>query len=293
MMHVLQNCWRWMRPRGFSPHPPLILINGLAEQAASWFRNRTYWSRWFDVKVPEFLVYEGPVLQRRIQEGLPISVAFLTDQLALFLDQFVQAAPYHLVASSLGCQIALELAARYPDRVGRLVLLCPSGMGGEEKLPIVEGVRANDTESMLSSIFHNPRRLPHELIDHYGRMMRNKAWKKGILRTVRGTCTHQVVHRLPQVAAPALVICGEHDQIVDTPAILAAIQDRPNFQALVIPRCGHAPQIECAPLVNKRVADFLRQMLPDAAPRWLSRIGSDRMNHDGKPAAKATEASLA
>src|SRR3954453_12313654 len=120
---------------------PLILVNGLAEQSESWFANRTHWSRHYDVKVPELLVYNGDSLHRRIDEGGEITGDYLTDRLASFLDEYVQRPPYNLVASSLGGQIILTYAARHPEKVARLVLICPSGLYGDENLPVIERVK--------------------------------------------------------------------------------------------------------------------------------------------------------
>lgn len=257
MLTLLHSAIRWLQPQGFRPLKPMILLNGLAEQCSSWYCNRLYWSKYFDVKVPELLIYDGPVLQKRIADGLPITVDYLTDQLEAFLDHFVQTPPYHLVASSLGCQVAIHYAVRHPERVGRMVLLCPSGMGTEERLPIVEGCRANDHESMLTAIFYKRRSVAPGLLKHYGALVNNKAWKKGILRTVRGTHGNRVVDKLPLVHNPTLVICGADDQIVETGPIVEAVRDLPMFRTVVIPRCGHAPQIEKPRVVNKLVKRFL------------------------------------
>ena len=134
----------------FKLHPyarrqPMVLINGLSEQAESWFRNLPFWRRYFDLYLPNILAYEGTGLHQRIDSGLPISVDYLVEQLHLYLTHFVQTPPYHLVAASLGGKIAVEYAVRYPEDVSRVVLLCPSGMGDEERLPIVEGVRREAT----------------------------------------------------------------------------------------------------------------------------------------------------
>jgi len=53
---------------------PLVLINGLSEQNESWFRNIPFWRRYFDVHVPNLLVYDGPAIHQRIDSGAPISV---------------------------------------------------------------------------------------------------------------------------------------------------------------------------------------------------------------------------
>ncbi len=60
---------------------PLVLINGLAEQSESWFGNRVYLSRHFDVKVPELLVYDGDALHHWIDSGGEVTVDYLTKRL--------------------------------------------------------------------------------------------------------------------------------------------------------------------------------------------------------------------
>jgi pimeloyl-ACP methyl ester carboxylesterase len=218
------------------------------------------------VKVPELLIYDGPVLHRRIDEGLPISIEFLTDQLAAYLGTFVQNPPYHFVASSLGCQVAVEYAVRYPENVNRVVLICPSGMGGEERLPFVDGVRHSDYEAMIGSIFYHRARVNPGVVRYYERQFASKRWKKGILRTVRGTSSHSVRHKLPQMPQPTLVICGREDQIVDPELSRGAVQGLANFRLLMIPRCGHAPQLEYARYVNRVVRNFLTRPLPALFP---------------------------
>ncbi len=268
MLGLIRNCLGfWRRRPSYRRLPPLVLINGLAEQPESWFCNRPYWHGHFDVKVPEVLVYEGAALQQRIELGLPITVEYLTDQLAAYLDNFVQAPPYHLVASSLGGQVAVEYTVRHPQKVGRMVLLCPSGLGGEEKLPIVEGVRHNDFEALVRSVFYHPRFANPEMVRHYERQFASRSWRKAILRTVRGTSTHSVRDKLAKVTVPTLLLCGKEDRIVDPIQARDAVADLPNFKVVLIPRCGHAPQIERSALVNRLVVEFLKQPLfPVPAP---------------------------
>jgi abhydrolase domain-containing protein 6 len=128
-------------PGGYRRPAPLILVNGLAEQAESWFANRSFWSRHFDVKVPEILVYDGDALHRWIDSGGDVTVDYLTDRLVNYLDEYVQYPPYHFVGSSLGGQIVLNYAVRHPKKVARMVLLGPSGLYGDESLPAMDGVR--------------------------------------------------------------------------------------------------------------------------------------------------------
>jgi pimeloyl-ACP methyl ester carboxylesterase len=260
------------RQRPYGRQPPLVLLNGLAEQAETWFRNHWYWRRHFDVYMPNLLVYEGDALHRRIEQGQPISVEYLVDQLHEYLEAFVQTPPYHLVASSLGGKLAVEYAVRYPDRVARMVLLCPSGMGDEERLPIVEGVRRNDLRALIDSVFCDPRRVEPDLVAYYGRQFTNRRWRAGLLRTIRGTMDHCVRSRLAQVPQPTYLVCGHDDRIVDPNEAAAAARELPQGQFLLVPHCGHAPQMEKPWLINRLVVHFLTHPLPTPHPRLIEAL---------------------
>ena len=151
------------RFRAYKRRPPLVLVNGLAEQSESWFANRTAFSRHFDVKVPELLVYDGASLHQRIDAGGEITVDYLTGRLAHSLDEYVQRPPSHLVASSLGCQVAVNYAVKFPGNVARLVLICPSGFHGDENLPMMEGVRRSQSDTLVRSVFHRAHFASDEL----------------------------------------------------------------------------------------------------------------------------------
>jgi pimeloyl-ACP methyl ester carboxylesterase len=262
--------WRnWLARFQINPYArrqPLVLLNGLAEQAESWFRNQPFWRRHFDVYTPNLLVYDGPALHQRIDDGLPISIDYLVEQLHYYLESFVQTPPYHLVAASLGGKIAVEYAARYPDRVTRLVLLCPSGMGDGERLPIVDGVRRNDPRSIVESVFYDPGRVDPRLLLYYQRQFANRRWRLGLLRTVRGTMDHCVRDRLAELPQPTLLVSGREDKIVDPKAAAAAAKLLPRGHYQCIPQCGHAPQMERPWLTNRLVMHFLTSPQPSTRP---------------------------
>jgi pimeloyl-ACP methyl ester carboxylesterase len=237
--------------------PPLILVNGLAEQGESWYLNRDAWQKHFEVHSPGILVYDGPVLQNRLVERQPINISFLTDRLAEYLDRFVQTPPYHVVASSLGAQISVEYAARHPEKVDKLVLLCPSGIGGEEHLPIMEGARHHNYQGLVESTFFNRRLASPRIVKYYEQKFASKPWRRALFETVRGTKSHSVQDKLALFDRPTLVICGREDRIVDPHAVYEAVKDIPNYDFAMIPNCGHAPQLECSRLINRMVVKFL------------------------------------
>lgn len=246
---------------------PLILVNGLAEQGESWFANRRAWSRHFDVKVPEILVYDGASLHRHIDSGGEVTVDYLADRLATYLDEFVQRPPYHLVGSSLGGQICVTLATRHPHLVDRMVLICPSGFHGDEHLPMMDGVRRSQYDSLVRSVFHRSHFATNSLVEAIEAKFQSRQWKKGVLRTLRGTVGHSVSGLLDQVSQPTLMVWGQDDRVIsDVPGSIRAAERMQRVRQVVIPRCGHAPQIEKSRLVNKLVTHFLRDRLRMVPP---------------------------
>lgn len=259
-----------LRPKHYGRKQPLVLINGLAEQAESWYRNRKYWSRFFDVFTPNILAYEGEALHRRIAAKESITVEYLVRQLHTYLDQFVQTPPYHLVSSSLGGKVAVEFAAQYPELVSRVVLICPSGMGDKERLPIMDGVVRGDADTMVRSVFHKPRLADRSLKTYYKSKFVSRRWKTGFVRSVRGTLDHTVRTRLKDLKCPTLLVTGAEDKICCPSTAEQAAADLPKGLGhfLKLEKCGHAPQIEKASKINRLVVHFLSSARPTAHPTW-------------------------
>ncbi len=268
-MPAWKRIFERLRPKTYARREPLILINGLAEQHESWFMNRRFWMRYFDVYTPNIIVYEGTALHERIARKEPISVDYLVEQLHLYVTQFVQRPPFHLVASSLGGKVAVEFAARYPQLTNRVVLICPSGMGDEEQLPIMDAVKWHNTYKLVRSVFHRTRMIDRDMVRYYQASMQSRRWKTGMIRTVRGTLEHTVRERMKDIQAMTLLITGTEDKICDPKTAEESARGLPNGQFLAIKKCGHAPQIEKHRLINRLVVHFLTSPKPTAHPRWF------------------------
>jgi pimeloyl-ACP methyl ester carboxylesterase len=239
--------------------PPLVLINGLAEQAETWFRNLPAWRRHFEVLMPNIMAFEGQAFHERIHRGEPISIDFLVEQLHSYLHNFVQTPPYFVGGSSTGGKIAVELALRYPNEVSRVVLFGPSGLSDEERLPVVQGVRRSDARAMVDSVFFNRRLADRGLLRYYKECMARRRWKIGFLRAVRGTLDFSIREKLLQLRQPTLLLMGKEDRIVDPVQAREAALKAKNVRYIEIPKCGHAPHQEKPRFVNRSVVRFLRE----------------------------------
>ena len=138
----------------FLKKSPVVLINGLAEQYESWFFNVGPLGKDFVVHWPNLYVYQNDNYQKEISR---VSVPWIVQKLKTYLNDFVQAPPYHLVGSSSGCQTIVTFAYQNPELVSKIVLICPSGLGGEENLPMVDGVGRRDLTALISAIFYDKK----------------------------------------------------------------------------------------------------------------------------------------
>ena len=254
----VRNLFDLHRLNAFDRSNPLVLVNGLAEQGESWFANRRSWARHYDLKIPQLIVYDGAPLHRHVDAGGLVTIDYLTDRLEQYLDEFVQRPPYNFVGASLGGQVIATYAVRHPEKVGKLVFLCSSGFHGEENLPMMEGVRRSQYDTLVKSVFHRSHFATEDLVKVIEEKFQNRKWKKGVLWTLRGTVGHSVASLLERIPQQTLAIWGANDKVIaDVPGSIRAAERILKVRQVVIPKCGHAPQIEKARLINGLVKQFL------------------------------------
>lgn len=168
----------------------------------------------------------------------------------------------HIVGNSVGAVLAVELAASYPDRVDRLVLV-----GGPVWDPrtasqrLKEGEANYDEKGMprprtleetkASGTFVNPR---PEWVDRSNELRAQAGiWFR---KSMEALASYDIVSRLPRVKATStLVLNGEHDPLRDGEDMLR--YNIPNASKVVLPGLGHIPQIEDPEAFVSAVLDFL------------------------------------
>jgi len=96
--------------------PPLLLVAGLASDVSSWQTVLPALSEHFRV-----IIVDNRGIGRSVPEDAPVSVDLMADDCAALIDHLGYG-PVHILGHSMGGFTALSLAARYPDRVKKLVL---------------------------------------------------------------------------------------------------------------------------------------------------------------------------
>lgn len=96
--------------------PPLLLVAGLASDSQSWLPVREALAGKF-----RLVLADNRGCGRTTPQHAPLSVTQMADDCAALLDA-LGLPRAHVLGHSMGGMIALELAARHPERVDRLVL---------------------------------------------------------------------------------------------------------------------------------------------------------------------------
>ncbi|MER6723813.1 MULTISPECIES: alpha/beta fold hydrolase [Streptomyces] len=173
-----------------------------------------------------------------------------------------------VVGSSYGGQVALEIAARWPDRVSAMVLLCPAlpghepsaelrALGEREEALIETGDIVGATELMVDTWLGPDAAEPaREAV----RQMQRHAFE--VQLAAEEFKPREAVVDLTAVQAPCLVLSGAHDladfrQIAGRlPHLLA------NADHVELPWAGHLPSMERPSAVTDLLIGFLKEEVP-------------------------------
>jgi 2-hydroxy-6-oxonona-2,4-dienedioate hydrolase len=217
--------------------PPAVLVHGLAVS-----------SRYFE---PLAQRLEGrfhvlaPDLPGHGRSGSPpraLDIPELADALTEWLDiTGIERAT--LVANSLGGQISVDLAVRRPERVARLVLV------GSTMDPAAPSLLAQALR-LACDIPREPFRLNVVEARDYLRTGPRRA-----LTTTRMALADPLEDKLTRVAAPTLVVRGEHDPIAPQAWAERMVDLLPDGRAVVIPGAAHAAHWSAADAVARHVEE--------------------------------------
>lgn len=176
----------------------------------------------------------------------------------------------HLVGNSMGGATALTFALEYPDRLDRLILMGPGGLGQSMMAPMpMEGIKhlynlfrepsIEGLRRMIDVFVFDPSRITEELIQgRYANMMRNDGIHlRNWVTSSKDSMLIDLSPRLSEIKAKTLVTWGRDDRFVPLDHGLRLVFGLPDARLHVFGRCGHWAQWEHAEDFNRLVLSFL------------------------------------
>jgi pimeloyl-ACP methyl ester carboxylesterase len=168
----------------------------------------------------------------------------LGDWTARLLDS-LEIARVNVAGNSMGCQVALALARRHPDRVGAAALLGPTT--GAANVPF-----RRYAAGLLWDAFGESLRYNLVLLGMYAQM--------GPVRyfaTVRLMMADDPLAHAAEVRAPVLVMRGGHDRIVTEEMARTLVAALPRAQYQPLDSTAHAAEFNTPDLFVSAVLEFL------------------------------------
>jgi 2-hydroxy-6-oxonona-2,4-dienedioate hydrolase len=158
-----------------------------------------------------------------------------------------------VVGNSYGCQIAVELGARRPRLVERLVLVGPTTDPAYR-------TRRQQLVRLLLDAIREPISLLGLAVGDYLR-----CGPRVMLKSLADAVDHPLEARLPVVVAPALVVRGMRDALVSAAWAERVASELPAGRLAVVPGVAHAAHYAAPRSVARTVRRFVDEQPPARA----------------------------
>ena len=214
--------------------PAVVLVHGLGVSSRYMVPTLRLLGRDFDVYAPDL-----PGFGRSTKPRHVLSVRELADALAAWIDASGLDAPV-LLGNSFGCQIIVDMAARYRRKAARLVLVGPT----------VDPRR----RTALLQIADWAADVPREQLSLAAVVGLDylRCGPRRLFRTLRHALDDAIEAKLPHVGVPALVVRGLRDTVVPQRWAEEVAALLPAGRLALIPGAAHALHFT-APLELSRV----------------------------------------
>jgi pimeloyl-ACP methyl ester carboxylesterase len=259
--------------------PPVLLIHGYGDTADGWRR-----------VVPGLLgthrviALDVPPFGRSGQPKAHKLLDFYKDFFPALLDELgIDSAT--VIGHSLGGAIALHLTLDQPDRVNRLGLVAPAGLGKSPPWwwhllaghgpawkaalslpsPLTPVLIREGMKRFLDwRLFHDPRKLQDDIAHLVTMHSSPRDFDK--LLTAGRCCidsyTGTLLEDSATIGVPVWMVWGRHDGLVPSEHALAFGRVHGNAQVHVFEDCGHYPQIEMPTRFNRLLRRWMAETQP-------------------------------
>lgn len=233
--------------------PPLLLLHGSGANATMWLGDVPAWAKHFRVHAVDMIGEPGL--------SAPSRPPLDSDAYARWLDDVLDHLGLERAAitgASLGGWLALDYATRRPERVERLALLCPGGLGRQKVAFLFKVLlyRPFGQWGMRRSIKAiagvDPEALP-EVAEYLTLTFTHFLPRRDRLPVF----TDEALRRLTM---PVLVVVGGQDAMFDSAGTAERVRRTvPHATVTLLPEVAHAIIGQ-----TQQILDFLRRA-PDAA----------------------------
>jgi pimeloyl-ACP methyl ester carboxylesterase len=227
---------------------PLMLLHGFAADKDNFTRVAAYLTPHYRVIIPDHAGFgesshiDGADYRSEAQAGRLHELAA-----ALGIRQL------HLGGNSMGGQIAMAYAARYPADVLSMWLLDPAGVWSAPKSELAHLVQEQGRNPLIARsedefaqtfdfVMSDPPFVPRPMLNVMAQeRIRNVALANHIFGQI---ATDSIEQRIKDMPVPSLIVWGSQDRAINVGTADVLHKLLPRSQVIVVPGVGHLPMIE-------------------------------------------------
>ena len=237
---------------------PVLLIHGLGGSIESWTNNIGELAkslRVIAVDLPGFGLSDKPKMNYTIKFYREFVVRFL---------KRLQLGQVSIVGSSLGGQVAAEVAINRHSLMKKLVLISPAGAlphsfnGSPALWKYVKVINARSAQEVKRALFVLDNK---PVDDSYAQLVYQKLLmpgaKEAFLSALAGSArAPRLNNRLHRIRAPTLLIWGKEDYMIPVKFVEPFVKMK-NCRIVMLENCGHRPHFARPEVFNRIIAEFL------------------------------------
>ncbi len=238
---------------------PVVMVPGTFSDRRAWLKQVGALSRNFQP-----VLFDPRGTGRTPDPGRPFSPDDLADDVIAVMDAAgVERA--HLLGHSLGAHLVLLIAARWPDRVRRVVAIAPTLYIDAYLLSVMDTwealARSDLSDHALNQglvLLAFGRSTFERLVPAVVREMdRHPLARDTIVRYVECDRQQDLRGLAGKVDAQVLVVCGEEDALPGPGQSRQVARAVAGARLEILPGLGHSPHIEAPAAINRLVTTFL------------------------------------
>jgi abhydrolase domain-containing protein 6 len=226
----------------------ILLLHGYSANKDNWFLFSSYLKE-YHVVIPDIPGYgESSKLV-----NAKYDVASQIERLHKF-SQAIKINKFHIVGNSMGGWFAGAYAVRYPAEVLSVGFFDAAGVKSPRSNEVMKIMQKgenplllkdeNDFPRLMSLIFANPPFTPYPIKKMFIRdALASKSFNEKTMDEIIPDI-FSLEEKLPKIKAPALILWGDKDRILDISSVPVFEKGLKNYKTVIINNCGHVPMLE-------------------------------------------------
>jgi pimeloyl-ACP methyl ester carboxylesterase len=263
--------------------PPIIFVHGLGGYLPHWYFQISELSSMFFC-----VALDLPGYGKSEKKPLKITMPYYAETIAA-LCSYLQLEKVNLCGHSMGGQIALHFALKYPELLDKLILIAPAGFEPFtlEEIRILKNIsspnffQALNFEQIKTNVLLNIYRPENMTIEGFKlvrKLIEDRVNYKSakdfylycqtVTSAIGAMLDAPVLHKLHNIKNDTLIIFGREDALIPNRYLhkemqleniaLEGAKRLQRSQLILLNECGHMPNIEKPEKVNNAIRNFLR-----------------------------------